>query len=87
MEAAAVVRQAHLSAGIAVAALFFSPRLSWACPSCAGNPDGGALRYVLIGLMIAAPYVAATVAIRLIRKGEADARADAPIPRVTGHSP
>jgi hypothetical protein len=36
--------------------------------------------------MIAAPYVAATVVIRLVRKGEAEARAAMPA-RTTGHSP
>jgi hypothetical protein len=52
-----------------------APRLAYACPSCAGNPDGGIARYVLVGLMIFAPYVASTVVIRLIRNGEAAMRA------------
>jgi hypothetical protein len=70
VEAATVVSSKGVPALLGAAALF-APRLALACPSCAGNPDGGAGRYVLIGLMIAAPYVAATLAIRAIRKGEA----------------
>lgn len=63
------------AAALAFATALAAPRVALACPSCAGNPDGGITRYVLIGLMIAAPYVAATVVIRLIRKGEAAMRA------------
>jgi hypothetical protein len=48
------------------------PAEAWACPSCAGNPGNSALRMVLIGLMILAPYVASVVVIRIIRKGEAE---------------
>jgi hypothetical protein len=62
---------------VSALALFgiLAPRLAYACPSCAGNPDGGIARYVLVGLMIFSPYVASTVVIRLIRKGEAAMRA------------
>lgn len=62
-------------AGATFAALLALPRLACACPSCAGNPDGGVARYVLIGLMVAAPYLAATFVIRFIRKGESEMRA------------
>jgi hypothetical protein len=44
---------------------------AFACPSCAGNPEGRISRFILVGLMIAAPYVATTVVVRFIRKGEA----------------
>ncbi len=62
-------------AGAAFAAALALPRLAMACPSCAANPDDGIARYVLIGLMVVAPYVAATVVIRFIRKGESEMRA------------
>ncbi len=62
-------------AGAALAAFVALPRVALACPSCAANPDGGIGRYVLIGLMVAAPYVAATVVIRFIRQGESEMRA------------
>jgi hypothetical protein len=61
--------------GTVIGALMATPRIALACPSCAGNPDGGVARYLLIGLMVAAPYVAATVVIRFVRKGEAEMRA------------
>jgi hypothetical protein len=62
-------------AGALAAIATVIPRVALACPSCAANPDGGITRYVLIGLMILAPYVAATVVIRLVRRGEASLRA------------
>ena len=68
-----MVKTATLAA--AAAAVTAVPRLCLACPSCAANPDGGVTRYLLIGLMILAPYVASMVVIRLIRKGEAAMRA------------
>ena len=65
-----MVSSARASAAFLGALLL--PRAALACPSCAGNPDGGIARYLLIGLMVAAPYVAATVVIRFVRKGEAE---------------
>jgi hypothetical protein len=59
----------------ALAASLLLPAASSACPACAGNPDGGITRYLLIGLMVISPYIAATVVIRFIRKGEAAMRA------------
>jgi hypothetical protein len=61
-----VVKRASLAA---LATLV--PAEAWACPSCAGNPGNSVARMVLIGLMIAAPYLASIVVIRIIRKGEA----------------
>jgi hypothetical protein len=75
VEALAVVTPARAAAAVACAALSVWPRLATACPSCAANPDDGVARYVLIGLMVAAPYLAATFVIRFIRKGEAEMRA------------
>jgi hypothetical protein len=69
------VVKAKARAGAAFLATVALPRLAMACPSCAANPDGGIGRYVLIGLMVAAPYVAATTVIRFIRKGESEMRA------------
>ena len=60
--------------GLAVASALVSA-IAEACPACAAGQSGGAGRMVLVGLMIAAPYVAATVVIRVIRKGEAEASA------------
>ena len=65
----AFVRRAQaVAAGVAIAG---SAGAALACPACAANPGGGAGRYVLIGLMIISPYVASTLVIRFIRKGEA----------------
>ena len=64
----------RIAGGTVLAGLLAMPHVAWACPSCAGNPDGGIARYLLIGLMVAAPYVAATVVIRFVRKGEAEMR-------------
>ena len=61
--------------GAAFAAVLGLPRLALACPSCAANPDDGISRYLLIGLMVIAPYVASTAVIRFIRKGESEMRA------------
>jgi len=72
VEAPAVVSSARAIGALAGALLL--PRVALACPSCAGNPDGGIARYLLIGLMVAAPYVAAMVVIRFVRKGEAETR-------------
>jgi hypothetical protein len=77
VEALAVVTRAR-AAVVACAALSAWPRLAAACPSCAANPDDGIARYVLIGLMVAAPYLASTFVIRFIRKGEAEMRAGEP---------
>ena len=68
-------------AAAAFAALFAWPSAALACPSCAANPDDGIARYVLIGLMVAAPYVATTLVVRFIRKGEAEMRAHSPARR------
>jgi hypothetical protein len=80
VEALAVVN-ANAARIAAAFAAFSAPRVALACPSCAANPDGGIARYVLIGLMVAAPYVATTLVIRFIRKGEAEMRAHAPARR------
>ena len=70
-----MVKAPRLLGATALAASLLVPGASWACPACAGNPDGGITRYLLIGLMVVSPYLAATVVIRLIRKGEAAMRA------------
>lgn len=59
-------------------ALFFCSNAAFACPSCAGNPEGKVARFILIGLMIATPYVATTFVVRFIRKGEAAMAAERP---------
>jgi hypothetical protein len=61
----------HPLAALAGATLALGPAAAWACPSCAGNPGNSVARMVLIGLMIAAPYAASIIVVRIIRKGEA----------------
>ncbi len=75
-EASVVKGEARFAGAAAALALLLAACPSWACPACAGNPDGGITRYLLIGLMVISPYIAATVVIRLIRKGEAAMRAE-----------
>jgi hypothetical protein len=70
-----VVRFSRLTRLLSVSSAFTAVAMSageaFACPSCAGNPEGRIARFILVGLMIAAPYVATTVVVRFIRKGEA----------------
>lgn len=59
-----------------VAALSTLPPLqALACPSCATR-DGSRGVYLLVGLMIAVPYVVAAVAYRVIRKTLRDDASD-----------
>ena len=59
-----------------VAVLVALPRLAEACPYCAGRSDGGAGRGVVIGAMIATPFIAIVIAIpfivRLLRRESRD---------------
>lgn len=59
-------------------ALLSVSNVASACPSCAGNPEGKVARFILIGLMIATPYVATTFVVRFIRKGEAAMASEQP---------
>jgi hypothetical protein len=52
---------------VLAAACALAPSLALACPSCAGDRTPYAA--LIIGAMIAAPYVVASVVIRAIRAG------------------
>jgi hypothetical protein len=43
------------------------PVQAWACPTCATRDSARGV-YLLVGLMIAVPYVVAAVAYRIIRR-------------------
>lgn len=45
-----------------------APAAAWACPSCATRTGPGAGTLILIGAMIAVPYVVAYAAIKVIRR-------------------
>lgn len=51
-----------------VLAAVLLPAVAWACPSCAGREGGGPLRLLLVGAMIAAPFVVAVVVGLVLRK-------------------
>lgn len=55
---------------LATVALSLVPASAWACPSCALREGPGAGVFVAVGAMIAAPYVVALVAIRVVRRLE-----------------
>ena len=56
-------------------ALALAPRIAEACPYCAGRGDGGVARGVVIGAMVATPFIAAAIAlpfiVRLLRRADA----------------
>lgn len=63
-------------AGATVASLALP---AWACPSCATRESAGTSVFVLVGAMIAVPYVIAAVALPAIRRLATDS--DRPEPR------
>ena len=42
------------------------PRLAEACPFCAGTNDGDMGRYLVIGAMIGAPFLAVAIGVPLV---------------------
>ena len=64
-----------------VALLMAAPQLAWACPYCAGRNHGGPMSQVLLGVMIALPFVVAGVTVHGIRSAIAEA---APPPPTAG---
>jgi hypothetical protein len=56
--------------GLALSSL---PPVAAACPVCASG-DGGPGGALLVGLLIAAPYLVAALVIRAIRRGEEGTR-------------
>jgi hypothetical protein len=68
------------AAGLAVvvcACVLLIPAAAWACPVCASRETDTRLVLVLIGAMIAVPYVIAAIAIRVIRRIQRDDGAQA----------
>lgn len=53
----------------AVPLLMLVPRVAQACPSCAGNDDGGWGVLVAMGAMIALPFALAAAVVPYIRRG------------------
>jgi hypothetical protein len=54
------------------AAAALAPATAWACPACATRAGYGAGTFVLIGVLIAAPYAVAAVALKVIRRLDKD---------------
>jgi len=52
------------------AVLALSPASAWACPSCALREGPGVGILLAVAAMIAAPYLVALVAIRVVRRLE-----------------
>lgn len=59
----------RLAAAVATVVLA-APAVALACPACAGRDDPGLGVGTMIALLIAIPYLVATVAIRVIRRVE-----------------
>lgn len=55
-----------MTKGIVAALVLGAPAVAHACPSCATR-EGGSGVYVMVGLMIAVPYLVAAVAFKVIR--------------------
>ena len=56
-----------LAWGVALFGLLFA-RVASACPACAGRDDGGARLLLVYAAMVAAPFLAAYVVVRIIRR-------------------
>jgi hypothetical protein len=56
---------------VAAFAVLLLPRLADACPMCASRQPGGAVRVVLLGLMILLPFAIAFIVVRALRRAGA----------------
>ena len=61
-------------ASAAAAAIVLASRAALACPACAGREGHASARWLLLGAMIAVPFLVAGIVVGIVRRAESASR-------------